>query len=117
MTRDRRGVQWRTHSEQSVVLAAMSFLPNQCVRVANLLAATNRVAGTGCGMRWRRRFARFWLVVLVAILTESGNLPRIVVNPQEPSGAPEYTMLLTAERALSFVAAADRKLPYVPGEV
>jgi serine protease len=39
------------------------------------------------------------------------------VHGQTPSWTPPYSMILTPERALAFVQAADRKLGYLPGEV
>jgi serine protease len=43
--------------------------------------------------------------------------PTKSVNAQTDTWSPPYRMLLTAERALALVEAADRKLDYVPGEV
>jgi serine protease len=56
---------------------------------------------------------RFALTVLALVVTQSVGS----VRGQSPDAKPEYPMLLTPERALAFVQAADRKLDYVPGEV
>lgn len=39
------------------------------------------------------------------------------LSAQSDAWNPPYRMLLTSDRALAFVLAADRKLSYVPGEV
>jgi serine protease len=56
---------------------------------------------------------RVTLTVLAVLVTQSVGS----IRGQSPDGTPEYPMILTSERALAFVHAADRKLDYVPGEV
>src|SRR5262245_23811546 len=53
------------------------------------------------------------LTVLAVLVTQSVGS----IRGQSQDGTPEYPMLLTSERALAFVHAADRRLDYVPGEV
>jgi serine protease len=57
-------------------------------------------------------------VVVTAITIATGLLLfKESAQAQTPSGALPYSMILTPERALAFVQAADRNLGYLPGEV
>ena len=56
------------------------------------------------------------LVIAVAASALVVQSPR-VLRAQTATWVSPYPMLLTAERALGFVQAADRKLGYLPGEV
>jgi serine protease len=55
--------------------------------------------------------------VFAASAIAAGLLSEQSVHGQAPSWTPPYSMILTPERALAFVQAADRKLAYLPGEV
>jgi len=57
-------------------------------------------------------------VLLIAIIVAvAGMLAPLPTHAQSDSWTPPYPMILTPERALAFVQAADQKLDYLPGEV
>ena len=69
-------------------------------------------------MSWPRGIAgRVLAGVFAASAIAAWLLSQESVHGQTPSWTPPYSMLLTPERALAFVQAADRKLGYLPGEV
>src|SRR5580700_8256618 len=55
--------------------------------------------------------------VLATGAIAAGVLSQEPAHGQTPSWTPPYTMILTSDRALAFVQAADRKLDHLPGEV
>lgn len=55
-------------------------------------------------------------VLVLATVVGAAILASRPINAQSDS-TPPYAMILTPERALAFVQAADQKLDYVPGEV
>jgi serine protease len=55
--------------------------------------------------------------VFAAIAIAAWLLSQASVHGQTPSWTSPYPLILTPERALAFVQAADRKLSYLPGEV
>src|SRR5438067_82657 len=64
--------------------------------------------GPGVGARW------MVLAMVVGAVAVSSDEP---IGAQTQTWTSPYPMILTSERALAFVRAADRRLDYVPGEV
>jgi hypothetical protein len=56
------------------------------------------------------------VLLIATIVAVAGMLAPLPTHAQSDSWTP-YPMILTPERALAFVQAADQKLDYVPGEV
>ena len=57
------------------------------------------------------------VLLLATIVAVARMLAPRPTQAQADSWTPPYPMILTAQRALAFVQAADQKLDYVPGEV
>ena len=68
-------------------------------------------------MRIRSHSLPFPLLTVVGIVAVIALSSSDAIKAQTAPWTPPYSMLLTPERALAFVQAADRRLDYVPGEV
>jgi hypothetical protein len=55
--------------------------------------------------------------VMLAIVAVTSMWSSRSTKAQSDSWTPSYPMILTPERAMAFVQAADQKLDYIPGEV
>src|SRR5262245_1344594 len=100
----------RRHYQPRTGLVRVSPPP---IRFSLLVHRSLRHRGTSQRPMTFIKLNRLALTVLALVVTQSVGS----IRGQSPDGTPEYRMLLTSERALSFVLAADRKLDYVPGEV